>query len=83
MTRLLIVALVIAAGCSGKHKKATTTKGEPVIARRLSVGWGFQPAADMPEQVATLIATRPTSIHGLQVCVEPKTSFLENCTADW
>jgi len=43
MTRLVIVALVIAAGCSGKHKKATTT-GEPVIARRLSIGWGFTPA---------------------------------------
>ncbi len=46
MTRLVIVALVIAAAgaaCSSKHKKASTT-GEPVIARRLSIGWGFQPA---------------------------------------
>jgi hypothetical protein len=45
MTRLVIVALVIAAAAGCKHKKAsTTTKGDPVIARRLSIGWGFQPA---------------------------------------
>jgi len=43
MTRLVIVlVVVIATSCSGKNKKPTT--GEPVLARRLAVGWGFQPA---------------------------------------
>lgn len=58
MTRLVIVALVIAAGCSGKHKQASTAgSGEPVIARRLSIGWGFQPAADAPEMTDVFLAT--------------------------
>lgn len=46
MTRLVIalITLAFAAACSGKGKTGTTTgSGGPLLVKKVSVSWGFQP----------------------------------------
>ena len=56
MRRLGIASLVVFAACSGKGKQSSTTSGSAtgsdgpaVMAKKLSVSWGFQPQGELAD----------------------------------